>query len=193
VPSPYNNYIETTYIPYRREIIFGQYATEGLLGPFGAPVFNINGSYKHGGYVSTSDTFTITDSCSTAAIYYTLDGNDPRTPFTGAISSSAILYSGGFTINKSINLRARAYLSSSQKWSALNEAAYALQNVGQNLRITEIMYHPMNTNDPNDPNTEYIELKNIGGSTINLNLVKFDKGLDFTFGPNTLRPAHPHS
>ncbi|MBA7706164.1 hypothetical protein ES703_115011 [subsurface metagenome] len=43
------------------------------------------------------------------------------------------------------------------------------------LRITEIMYNP------NDPNTEYIELKNIGAQTINLNLVKFTNGIDFTF------------
>ena len=48
------------------------------------------------------------------------------------------------------------------------------------------MYHPLDTNNPNDPNTEYIELKNISGSALNLNLVKFDKGIDFTFGPNTL-------
>ncbi|MFA5252236.1 MAG: chitobiase/beta-hexosaminidase C-terminal domain-containing protein [Phycisphaerae bacterium] len=45
-----------------------------------APVFYVNGSHQHGGHVSTSDTLTITDSCSTAAIYYTLDGTDPRVP-----------------------------------------------------------------------------------------------------------------
>ena len=54
------------------------------------------------------------------------------------------------------------------------------------LRITEIMYNPQNTGDTNDGDTEYIELKNTGAGTINLNLVKFDKGIDFTFGPNTL-------
>jgi hypothetical protein len=95
-------------------------------------------------------------------------------------------YTGGFNIDKSTNLKARAYLSSTQKWSALNEAVYEVSNIKNSLRITEIMYHPLDTNDPNDPNTEYIELKNIGAGTINLNLVKFDKGIDFTFGPNTL-------
>jgi hypothetical protein len=48
------------------------------------------------------------------------------------------------------------------------------------------MYHPEDTGNPDDPNTEYIELKNIGATAINLNLVKFDKGINFTFGPNTL-------
>jgi hypothetical protein len=62
---------------------------------------------------------------------------------------------------------------------------YGLE-VGSSLRITEIMYHPQDTNNPNDPNEEYIELKNIGASPINLNLVGFTNGIDFVFGPNTL-------
>lgn len=43
------------------------------------------------------------------------------------------------------------------------------------------MYHPQDTNNPDDPDTEYIELKNIGGSALNLNLVKFTEGIHFTF------------
>jgi hypothetical protein len=37
------------------------------------------------------------------------------------------------------------------------------------------MYHPL------DPNEEFIELKNIGSESINLNLVSFTNGIDFTF------------
>ncbi|MHC4208041.1 MAG: lamin tail domain-containing protein, partial [Planctomycetota bacterium] len=48
--------------------------------------------------------------------------------------------------------------------------------VAENLRITEIMYNPI------DPNEEFIELMNIGAETINLNLVNFTNGIDFTFG-----------
>jgi hypothetical protein len=51
------------------------------------------------------------------------------------------------------------------------------------------MYHPANTGDPNDPNTEYIELTNIGTQTINLNLVRFTDGVDFTFPSFKLAPA----
>jgi hypothetical protein len=50
------------------------------------------------------------------------------------------------------------------------------------------MYHPQETGNPNDPNTEYIELKNIGAQTINLDLVKFTSGIDFTFGDIELAP-----
>jgi hypothetical protein len=47
--------------------------------------------------------------------------------------------------------------------------------ISANLRITEIMYHPPG------PREEFIELKNIGTETINLNLVSFTNGIDFTF------------
>jgi hypothetical protein len=60
-------------------------------------------------------------------------------------------------------------------WSALNEAVYAIGPVAENLRITEIMYNPP------DANEEFIELQNIGTETINLNLVSFTNGIDFTF------------
>jgi hypothetical protein len=181
-----NHYIPDIHNTANSYALINLLRSKNLYPTLDAPVFNVNGSYKHGGYISTSDTLTITDSCSTAVIYYTIDGNDPRVPLTGAISSSAIQYTAGFTLNKSTNLKARAYLSGTQQWSALNEAVYEVGNIRNSLRITEIMYHPVDTNNPNDPNTEYIELKNIGPNTINLNLVKFDKGVDFTFGPNTL-------
>jgi hypothetical protein len=48
------------------------------------------------------------------------------------------------------------------------------------------MYHPKEYGNPDDPNAEYIELKNIGGSSINLNLVSFSDGIDYTFGDVTL-------
>jgi hypothetical protein len=101
------------------------------------------------------------------------------------VSSTAIQYTGAFNLNKSTNLRARIYKSSNQTWSPLNEAIYEIGNLKNSLRITEIMYHPLDA-DPDDPNTEYIELKNVGSDTINLNLVRFDKGINFTFGTNTL-------
>jgi len=97
----------------------------------------------------------------------------------GSPSPSAIQYTGPFTLNKSTHLKSRVLSGST--WSALNEAVFAVGTVKENLRITEIMYHPADTNDPNDPNEEFIELKNIGTQTLNLNLVKFTNGIDFTF------------
>ncbi len=106
---------------------------------------------------------------------------------SGNISPSAIEYTGAFTINKSTHLKSRVY--NAGQWSALNDAVYAFAPVADSIRITEIMYNPLDTNNPDDPNTEYVELTNIGDSVINLNLVKFDKGIDFTFGPYIIRPG----
>ena len=363
------DFIPTSLIPNREPYVLLAFEDNGLFNrAFGAPVFNVNGSYKFGGYVTTSDSFTITDPCASGGtIYYTTDGSDPRMPasgnlktfviedaskkvlvptsdigttwrggsepyndsswtsgtggvgyerdtgyesyidinvgsamynkngtcyiripfnvdagdignittltlkmryddgfvvyingtevkrinspttpvwnslsslssseatsawnyydistyisslhsgtnilaihglntsttssdflicteltssvLTGGVSPTAIQYTGAFNLNRSTNLRARIYKSSNQTWSPINEAVYEVGNVRNALRITEIMYHPLDANDPNDPNKEYIELKNVGSGTINLNLVKFDKGVDFTFGPNTL-------
>ncbi len=46
------------------------------------------------------------------------------------------------------------------------------------MRITEIMFHPP------DPTAEFIELKNVGSASVNLNRVRFTDGIDFTF-PDT--------
>jgi hypothetical protein len=98
------------------------------------------------------------------------------------VSGTAIQYNGAFRLVHSTKVKARTL--SYNTWSALNEAIYAVGPVAQNLRVTEIMYHPQSLTEPNDPNEEFIELTNIGAETINLNLVKFTKGINFTF-PDT--------
>jgi hypothetical protein len=96
----------------------------------------------------------------------------------GDISPSAMPYSGAVPLARTTNLKARVLDGT---WSALNEAIFAVGPVADYLRVTEIMYHPLYTGDPNDPNTEYIELKNIGPGTLSLNLVRFTEGIHFTF------------
>ena len=83
-------------------------------------------------------------------------------------------YTGPITLPHSAVVKARVL--DGNTWSALNEAVYAVGPVAENLRITEIMYNSI------EPNEEFIELQNIGTETINLNLVSFTNGIDFTFG-----------
>jgi len=103
------------------------------------------------------------------------------------VSLMAIMYNQPVTLTKSTRIKAR--VKSGNTWSALNEATYAVGPVAENLRITEIMYHPQSQAEPNDPNEEFIELTNIGAETINLNLVKFTNGIDFTFPDLELSPG----
>jgi hypothetical protein len=98
----------------------------------------------------------------------------------GAVSANAIAYSGPITLNASKQIKAR--IKDGTNWSALNEAIFSMDNVAPSLRITEIMYHPV------DPNDEFIELKNIGGSSIDIALCQLTKGVDFTFPSIVLAP-----
>ncbi|HKQ36748.1 MAG TPA: lamin tail domain-containing protein [Verrucomicrobiae bacterium] len=59
------------------------------------------------------------------------------------------------------------------------------------LRVTEIMYHPtVPVSGPFDSEQyEYLELRNISGTSLNLNGVKFVSGIEFTFGNTSLAPG----
>ncbi|NLH17394.1 MAG: hypothetical protein GX455_12525, partial [Phycisphaerae bacterium] len=113
-------------------------------------------------------------------VWFTTDGSDPRLS-GGNRNPAAKQYTGPFQIAHSMMIKARTLIEG--QWSALNEATYAVGPVKENLRITELMYHPA------DPNCEYIELQNMGAESINLNLVKFTNGVDFAFGDLTLAPG----
>jgi len=88
------------------------------------------------------------------------------------------------TFNKSTCVRAR--IKNGNHWSAQNRAVYAVGAIAENLRVSELMYNPA------DPNTEFIELQNIGPEAINLNRVHFTDGIDFMFGDTTL-DAHEYA
>jgi len=85
------------------------------------------------------------------------------------------VYTDPIPLYESTHVKARAW--SGGRWSALNEAVFAVGPVAESLRITELMYHAQNLGSGDDPNTEFIELTNTGTETINLNLVKFTAGI----------------
>ncbi len=111
-------------------------------------------------------------------VWYTLEGTDPRLT-GGAVSSTAVRYASPVMLPRSALVKSRVL--SGATWSALNEAVFAVGPVAQHLRISELMYHPLDTGNPNDPNTEFIELTNVGDQSINLNLVRFTRGVEYTF------------
>jgi len=102
------------------------------------------------------------------------------------VSPAAAQYTHPIALEQSAHLKARALVGTT--WSALNEAVFAVGPVAEYLRLSEIMYHPQDSGDPNDPNTEYIELTNIGSDIVNLNLVCFSDGVDFIFPSIALGP-----
>ncbi|MBN1362474.1 MAG: lamin tail domain-containing protein [Sedimentisphaerales bacterium] len=109
-------------------------------------------------------------------------GNTPS-----GVSPTAQQYVGPVTLDRSAHVKARALSGST--WSALNEATFSVGLVVESLCISEIMYHPIELGRPDDPNAEFIELTNVGTETINLNLVRFTNGVDFTFPSLDLAPG----
>ena len=92
-----------------------------------------------------------------------------------------IQYTAPITLNKSTHVKAR--ILNGGIWSSMNEAVFSIGRIAQNLRITEVMYNPRGSN------AEFVELKNIGADTINLNLISFTNGIDFTFPDIDLAPG----
>jgi len=167
----------------RRPIIMTQFNTYGLYGysnaAYGvfassnAPVFN-----QHGGRVPPGFSLTLTAPIPGSAIYYTLDGADPRVMFSGAVSNAAQLYTGPVVLDQPVQVRTRALLNGTN-WSALNEAAFDVARLGVPLRITELHYNPTDS-----PAYEFIELQNVGGASVDLSGMYFD-GITFTFNTGT--------
>jgi len=92
-------------------------------------------------------------------------------------------YTGPIALTKSAVVKARVQNGST--WSALAEAVFAVGPVKDSLRISEILYHPA----AEIAESEYVELTNVGGEAINLNFVRFTKGIDFTFPDVELSPG----
>ena len=163
------------YFPYRRDLVFNYLKTSmGLYPSVDAPEFS-----QHGGYVSAGYTLIITNPGS-GTIWYTTNGEDPRLP--GGSTNPNATSGSSVILNQSTRVQARVLNGGT--WSALTDATFAVGPIAQNLRITELMYNPI------DPCTEYIELQNISTvDSININYVSFTRGIDYTFPSILLDPC----
>jgi hypothetical protein len=119
-----------------------------------------------------------------------IGGNTPTGVSTTGLSPTAVRYSDPIPLSNSVVVKSRAL--SNGVWSALNEAVFSVGPVAESLRISEIMYHPLSEiSDLRSQisDAEFIELTNVGSESIDLNLVRFAKGIDFTFPSFDLAPG----
>ena len=145
-------------------------------------------------------------------IYYTLNGLDPRLPGGAAPGAGATLYSGPVTVSATTRIRARAYKASHtaltgannpplvSKWGGLANVRYSTDTLAAagNLIVTEVNYHPTNpsaaelTVNPvfTASDFEFLELRNIGATPLDLGGAQFTLGIEFAFtGENALTLA----
>lgn len=107
-------------------------------------------------------------------------------PSDTGVAPHALAYTEPIPLEQTRLLRARTL--SGLSWSAMSEALFSVGPIAESLRITEIMYHPAATGNPDDPNTEYLELANIGDEAVHLSGVRFTRGIDFVFPELVLSP-----
>jgi hypothetical protein len=175
------NRVYGDYFNQRPGIVLGQLQAKAWFPVVAAPSFN-----QFGGIVSNG--FQLTLSAPVGAIYYTLDGSDPRLR-GGAISPNAIVYTGPVTLNRSAHFRARVL--SGATWTALTEATFFIIQDFTNLLLTEIMYHPPGTTNLSGDEFEFLELKNVAPTNLELSGLHFTNGISYTFPVGTfLAPGH---
>ena len=121
------------------------------------------------------------------SILFTLDGSDPRAD-GGGVSSKAQNYSTPFEIQTNVHIFARAYLEGA--WSPPRKGVFFTGLPA--LTISEVMYHP----EAPEPGSEFkreefefVELKNVGTETINLQGVRIRGGVDFVFTNGWIAPG----
>jgi len=142
----------------------------------------VNGLEQYGGATSAGASLALVNPNAAGVVYYTTDGTDPRTSGQGAVgvtagqvASSAQPYSAPIRLTHSQQIKTRVW--DDGLWSPLADAVFAVGPVKENLRITEIMYHPRKANE------EFVELANIGTEPLNLSMVHVAGGIDFVFSP----------
>ncbi len=108
----------------------------------------------------------------------------------GAISPTAIVYTGTVPISARTQVRARVL--SAGNWSALNEATFVQNYSG--LVVSELMYNPsrataaeISAGFGNGESFEFLELLNTGAGTLDLTGVRFVDGIQFDFSTAAIK------
>ncbi|HEX9922776.1 MAG TPA: CotH kinase family protein, partial [Anaerolineae bacterium] len=149
---------------------------EGYYPEFDPPQFN-----QHGGLISPG--FELSMLAPTGTIYYTTDGSDPRVDGSSAVAPNAMVYELPLVPTSTTHIKARTWAGG--VWSALHQVTFKITEQDRQLRLTEIMYNPADGDD-----YEFLELKNVGQSPLDLSGVAFS-GIRYVFpaGTDQLRPG----
>ena len=180
-------YVRDQWVPQRLAIFLKACRAEGVY-TFEGPTYHVNQQPQFGGYAPRDAQLSIVSTDEGGQIFYSLDGSEPggHDPL-GLLKAGLLRYSGSIPLTHSVRVKARVL--EDDRYSALADAIFAVGPVAESLRVSELMYHPIDGQDAHIAGTEYIELTNVGSEAINLNLVQFDDGIRFTFDAVKLPPG----
>jgi len=201
--TPFNNWWGSTN--GRRTYLLGdvpgrqQFRERGFWPLTEPPVFSQHGGQVPPGYQLTMSSAVATTG-QTATIFFTLDGSDPRQD-GGALNPFAQPYANAIPIPAVATVKARARNTTTQEWSPLTAATFAPNAVpasADNLVIAELMYHPPDataaesaTGYTKPDSFEFVRLRNIGATPIDLAAVRFAYGITFDFTASPVRYLTP--
>ena len=176
------NRVTNDYMPYRTEIVLQQLLAESLYISYKPAVFKKNGTVITDSKITISEDFSLTieNPNGSGSVIYTTDGTDPRL-IGGDISRTATNGGTSKTIVVKPGTRVKARTKYASTWSALHEIIFEDSGLFSNLKVTEVHYHPKNQGLVDDKELEFIELKNIGTTTLDLSGMAFTDGIQFTF------------
>jgi hypothetical protein len=126
-----------------------------------------------------------------STIFYTLDGSDPRqpwsgdpaVPWSGEPAPSARRYLGPVKLTGFAHLRTRAavQVDGQWRWSALVETDFGVPR----LAVTEIMYHP-----PEGSELEFVELQSLEETPVDVSGIRISGAITYTApAESTLLPG----
>lgn len=118
-------------------------------------------------------------------LYYTTDGSDPRLD-GGGVSTAAFLFQDeGLKVENTIRLQARS--KHGNEWSALHCINIFIQNDLEQLKLTEIMYHPLDLDSTDGTELEFLEIKNTSYSeAIDVSGLSISDGVQYIFPLGTV-------
>ncbi len=173
------SFLLNTYFPNRTATFITQLKDAGMFPNINAPQVFINDSPLTSDLVKEGDMLTM--SFLGGTVYYTIDGNDPE--ILGEPSNTAAVYTTPIIISNYTHLKIRRFYR--DEWSPLIDIAVSISSDFQQLKITEINYHPLVSDSLNGKDFEFIELKNTGNE-IDIGGVQFTSGILYTFPQSTV-------
>jgi hypothetical protein len=172
------NEVLTNWLPTRTARVLADLRTAGFYPSLSAPVVNPPAGTTREVAAGYELKFAAP---ARGAIYYTLDGSDPRLP-GGAVSTEAQIFPAGpgasIRIDRSTLVKSR--VRDGTQWSALNESFF---QVGEAIDAGELVVSELNY-DHSRRGTEFIELLNNSPRALNLRGVRFVEGINYTFPTN---------
>ncbi|NQT63301.1 MAG: CotH kinase family protein [Candidatus Marinimicrobia bacterium] len=185
--EPAINQIINDFFPVRGGIVLDQFETAELYPGFDPPLFKTDGSAITESIIQIQGEISIElelSEGSSGSIIYTLDGTDPRN-VGGGFSASAQAAVNHQLINIDATAILMARLYSGGDWSALHELTIYNGGDLSPLRISEIHYHPLDEGATSGKYYEFLEIYNAGPYPLNLSLLTFTNGIEYTFPVGT--------